>query len=236
MFLNYFLLHSYYLFVLQLRDLIVAIRASSERVQQFKEILKECEFELFELDYEEDELFSFDGAVITDDLLPFLDCPKQWSSTYFFLKRGLKLRRAIDEIAKDQELCENELKEEEWLILEQVFSFLEKFALVTTYVETSHFPTLSLVIPMYNRLLNLLEETSRDESKHPLVVKGAAAGLQKLSAYYEEASPLLMAATFMDPRCKMQYFVDSGCNFGVEIGEACTIIEEDLMTTRVKPV
>lgn len=220
----------------KLRDLIVAIRASSERVQQFKEILKECEFELFELDYEEDELFSFDGAVITDDLLPFLDCPKQWSSTYFFLKRGLKLRRAIDEIAKDQELCENELKEEEWLILEQVFSFLEKFALVTTYVETSHFPTLSLVIPMYNRLLNLLEETSRDESKHPLVVKGAAAGLQKLSAYYEEASPLLMAATFMDPRCKMQYFVDSGCNFGVEIGEACTIIEEDLMTTRVKPV
>ncbi|XP_057373479.1 uncharacterized protein LOC130694417 [Daphnia carinata] len=219
----------------KLRDLIVAIRASLERVQQFKEILKECEFELSELDYEEDELFSFDGAVITDDLLPFLDCREQWSSTYFFLKRGLKLRRAIDEIAKDQELCQNELKEEDWLILEQVFSFLEKFALVTTYVETSHFPTLSLVIPMYNRLLNLLEETSRDESKHTLIVKGASAGLQILSAYYEEASPLLMAATFMDPRCKMQYFVESGCNFGGETGDGCTVIE-DRMAARVKPV
>lgn len=174
--------------------------------------------------------------MITDDVLPVVDCPTRWSSTYFFLKRSLKLRRAIDEISKDEELCKNLLKEEEWLVLGQVFSFLEEFALVTNYVEASQHPTLSLVVPMCNRLLNLLEETSRDESKDPLLVKGAAAGLLKLSAYYDEASPVVMAATFLDPRCKMQYFIDNGWSCGGETADAYVGIEENLIATRVKPV
>ncbi|KAI9560793.1 hypothetical protein GHT06_011745 [Daphnia sinensis] len=218
----------------KLRNLIVQIRASPQRIQKFKTIANECRLE--NLDYEEDEIFCFEGAIIPDDLLPVLDCPKRWSSTYFFLKRGLKLRPALDKIAEDKELCKNSLDEREWLSFQQMFSFLEEFTLVTTYIEANQHPTVSLVVPMCNRLLNLLEETSQEPSNHPLLVKGAAAGLLKLSAYYDKASPVVMAATFMDPRCKMQYFIDNGWSCGGETVDAFDGIEENLITSRVKPV
>uniref|UniRef100_A0A0P6EU04 Zinc finger protein n=1 Tax=Daphnia magna TaxID=35525 RepID=A0A0P6EU04_9CRUS len=218
----------------KLRDFIVEIRASPQRIQKFKTVVTECELE--SLDYEEDEIFCFEGAIIPDDLLPVLDCPKRWSSTYFFLKRGLRLKPAFDKIAEDQEFRKNLLGEEEWLSFRQMFSFLEEFTLVTTYIEANQHPTVSLVVPMCNRLLNLLEETSQDPSNHPLLVKGAAAGLLKLSAYYDKASPVVMAATFMDPRCKMQYFIDNGWSCGGETVDAFDGIEENLITSRVKPV
>ncbi|XP_045028216.1 uncharacterized protein LOC116922130 [Daphnia magna] len=162
-----------------LHDLVVAIRSSPQRIQKFKSIFKKCIFGTSDLLYEEDELFSSDGGVVPQDLLPILDCPTLWSSTYFFLKRGFKVRYAIDKIAMDVELRKNELQDGEWQILRQVFSFLEDFAVATTYIEASQYPTLFLVVPMYNRLLNLLEEASTDRSKHPLLVKGATAGFQK---------------------------------------------------------
>lgn len=77
-------------------------------------------------------MISQDGVAIdTNDLLPILDCPTHWSSTYFFLKRALKLRYPIDEIAKDQDLRKNELKRDEWAILDNVFQFLQNFAIIT---------------------------------------------------------------------------------------------------------
>ncbi|XP_057371912.1 uncharacterized protein LOC130692850 [Daphnia carinata] len=218
----------------KLRDLVVEIRAFPQRIQKFKTIVNECGLE--NLEYEEDEVFCFEGAIIPDDILPVLDCPKRWSSTYFFLKRGLKLRPAFDKIAEDQELSKNLLGEEDWISFRQMFSFLEEFTLVTTYIEANQHPTVSLVVPMCNRLLNLLEETSQEPSNHPLLVKGAAAGLLKLSTYYDKASPVVMAATFMDPRCKMQYFIDNGWSCGGETVDAFDGIEENLITSRVKPV
>ncbi|KZS03598.1 Uncharacterized protein APZ42_033644 [Daphnia magna] len=188
----------------KLRDLVVGIRSSPQRIEKFKRIAKYCEVEDEELDYEEDEKLFLDGGLIPTDLLPILDCPTRWSSTYFFLKRALKIKNALNEIAKEQELRMYELQEDVWIILSQVFAFLEDFAVVTTYVEASQYPTLSLVVPMYTRLLDQLEEASCDHSKHPLLVQGAAAGFAKLSSYYDKASPLVMAATFVDPRCKMK--------------------------------
>ncbi|KAK4037830.1 hypothetical protein OUZ56_029856 [Daphnia magna] len=90
---------------------------------------------------------------------------------------NLTVKSALNEIAIDVELRENELQDGERLVLRQVFFFLEDFTVATTYIEASQYPTLSLVVLMYNRLLNLLEEASTDRSKHPLLVKGAAAGM-----------------------------------------------------------
>ncbi|KAK4017339.1 hypothetical protein OUZ56_032286 [Daphnia magna] len=109
------------------------------------------------------------------------------------------------------------------------------FAVLTTYVEVSQYPTLSLVVPMYNRLLDQLEEASRDHSKHPLLVQGAAAGFAKLSSYYNKAFPLVMAATFVDPRCKMKYFIDNGWSTGGGTYDAYIGTDENLIISRVKP-
>ena len=90
-----------------------------------------------DLDYEEEKLISQDGVAIeTNDLLPILDCPTHWSFTFFFLKRALKLRYPIDEIAKDQDLRKNELQRDEWAILDNVFQFLQNFAIITVRQRT----------------------------------------------------------------------------------------------------
>lgn len=220
---------------LQLRNLVTSIRASPKRIQKFKKILKDLCIELNDLEYEREELFAAGEDIINSDLLPILDCPTRWSSTYFFLKRALKLQAAINEIAKDQDLRKNELQQEEWDILKEVFNFLESFAFITTYVEGTSYPTLSLVVPMYNKLLDLFEEVSRDDTKHTLIQKGAKAGLDKLLSYYDKSSPLIMTATFMDPRCKMNYFIANGWNVGGELADSYAPSDEDLILTRVKP-
>jgi hypothetical protein len=221
--------------ILQLRSLVVSIRASPLRIEKFKEILLEGGVQLSDVEYEEAELLCAEGVIIDNDLLPIMDCPTRWSSTYFFLKRSLKMRTALDEIAKDQDLRKHKVQGNEWLILQEVFNFLKSFALITTYVEETSYPTLSLVVPMYNKLLNLLEDVTRDPSKHLLIRKGAAAGLDKLSYYYDKTSPMVMVATFLDPRCKLEYFVTHGWNYGGAMDDSFTPLDVDLISSRVKP-
>ena len=124
-------------------------------------------------------------------------CTNTLELNLFFLKRALKLRTSIDEIAKEQDLRKYEIHNSEWDILKEIFSFLEEFALITTYIEGCDYPTLSLVVPMFNQLLDILRDVSKDTSKNPLVMQGAAAGLQKLLNYYDKTSPIALAATFL---------------------------------------
>ena len=98
-------------------------------------------------DYEEEELLANEGTVISTDLLPILDCKTRWSAGHFFVKRAVKLRKAIDEIAQDKDLRKNELSVEDWRTLRQILELLEEFAIITKYVEGSKYPTLSLVVP-----------------------------------------------------------------------------------------
>lgn len=222
----------------QLRDLINSIRASRRRIQKFKNVLESCGLHDEEYQEEEEEMAFPEGSVIAHDLLPILDHTSQWSSTYYFLRRAVKLRPAIDEIAKEADLQRNEMYKEDWENLDQVLEFLEEFATITKYIEGSGFPTLSLVVPMYNRLLVILEDVSKGRHEsitHSLIVKGAAAGLQKLASYYDKSSPVVMAATFMDPRLKMQYFIENGWNCGEESQDALQAMDKKLITSRVKP-
>ena len=121
---------------------------------------------------------------------PSLRLQNQEELWYFFVKRGLKLRVAIDEIANDTDLRKSELDEEEWRILGEVVELLSESAIITKYVEGSGYPTLSLVVPMYNRLLVVLEEVAKGHHSsitHPLIVEWDKAGLQKLSGNYNKA-------------------------------------------------
>lgn len=93
------------------------------------------------LEYEEDETFNFSDVVIPTDLLPIMDCPSRWNSTYFFLKRVLKLRHPLNENAKEHELRKYEMEVDEWEVLREIFLFLKDFALITSYIEGSNYPT-----------------------------------------------------------------------------------------------
>jgi len=51
------------------------------------------------------------------------------------------------------------ISENIWQILEEIQTFLKPFALVTKYMSGSKYPTLSSVIPYFNRLCDHLEDT-----------------------------------------------------------------------------
>jgi len=82
----------------QLRDLVASIGASPQRIEKFKKILKSCRLQ--NKNYEEEELLANEGSVISQDLLPILDCKTRWSSGYFFIKRAVKLRVALTKLHK----------------------------------------------------------------------------------------------------------------------------------------
>ena len=73
------------------------------------------------------------------------------------------------------------------------------------------------------------------KTNHVLIVSGAQAGLDKLAKYYDKASPVLMAAAFMDPRLKMTYFVENGWDFGGAIMDEFQGTGENLISGRVRP-
>ncbi|KZS00233.1 Uncharacterized protein APZ42_003555, partial [Daphnia magna] len=67
---------------------------------------------------------------------------------------------------------------------------------------------------------------------------GSAAGLDKLANYYDKASPIVMVATFLDPRCKLEYFETHGWNCGGENDNSFAQLDADnvdLFSSRVKP-
>ncbi|XP_045029823.1 uncharacterized protein LOC123472419 [Daphnia magna] len=171
------------------------------------------------LQYEEEEvlLSTLNGVVITGDLLPILDDQTRWSSTYYFLKRSLRLKNAINEIAKDWDLRKNELQPGEWEIVKEIFEFFKSFAIITTYIEATKYPTLFLVVHMYKSFWISSKKCQRTEENISLIQEGAQAGLKKLSSYYEKSSPLVKTATFMDARCRMNYFLVNDWNVGAEL-------------------
>lgn len=94
----------------QARNLVVSIRASPQRIAKFKKILQACGVQLQDVEYEEDELLCAEEHIIDHDLLSIWDFPTRWNSTFFILKRALKLSNALDEIAKNHDLRKNEIQ------------------------------------------------------------------------------------------------------------------------------
>jgi len=77
---------------------------------------------------------------------------------FHFLKRAIRLSQSIDEKAANVELRANELNGHDWSVLNDIYHILKEFADITTVFEGSLYPTLSLVIPMYNRVMTSLED------------------------------------------------------------------------------
>jgi hypothetical protein len=78
--------------------------------------------------------------------------------------------------------------------------------------------------PLYNvqSLLIILEGVAygyHSSINHPLIVEGANASLLKWSAYYDKSSPIVMAVNFMNPRLKMEYFLENGWKLLLMLGK-----------------
>lgn len=165
------------------------------------------------------------------NLIPQLDVPTRWSSCYFMIERALKLQKGLDHVAANlKELRQFELQEDDWKRLQEVLCFLKPFAETTRHIEGFKYPTLSSVIPLYNKLLDNVEDWRADKSKAAEIQKAAELVFDKLMKYYEKTTPIYLLATVLDPRLKLMYFKGHGWEIGDEQSGG-----ENLIETRILP-
>ena len=99
----------------------------------------------------------------------------------------------------------------QWDCLETVSTMFEEFYEATVLASKSKTPTLTSVIPIYNLLIDALEDRI-DMAETTLIQKefgsAALAAKEKLLEYYNrtDASPFYLAALILDPRNKLAYF------------------------------
>ncbi|CAB5351885.1 unnamed protein product [Rhizophagus irregularis] len=199
-----------------LRELIVKIRASFLRREKLSNACKNNDI---------------------NDLKPILDVPTRWNSTFDMIKRALQLKVALEYIVfHDKDLKKYTFSEEKWAIFEQIKNFLEIFKEVTVIMLGSHYPTLSLTVPLYNILIDHVEdvisndkeddddeddeeeneenneendgENDDDEKWNQIVKKAAKKCKVKLLEYYNKTNDTYLISIILDPRLKLKYYKD----------------------------
>lgn len=84
---------------------------------------------------------------------PKLDCSTRWNSTYFLIQRALRLRAALTVQFEQLKLP---LDDEDWKSFTELDAFFNRFDKATNLCCADKYPTLSLVVPIYNVLMNQL--------------------------------------------------------------------------------
>ena len=199
------------------------IRAFPHRMAKFKCGLSQTRIDLV------NALSAVDSnGVLTGDSkdLPLLS--DVVNASYTMIESALSVRKGLDYItALDGDLKSLKISSAEWDMIDEIFEFLKPFAEATKRVEGIKYPTLSCVIPLYNKLLNFVEDWKLNVHKHKETRKGAEAAFEILHRNYDKTTPIYMVATILDPRHKMNYFTHNGWDVGED--------GSNLIETKVKP-
>jgi len=122
------------------------------------------------------------------------------------------------------------ITDNQWDELKKIQNFLLPFKEVTTIMSSSTFPTLSTTIPLYNILIDHVEDVINDETeeestatdeiessenekendeKWSQLIKNASKKCkEKLLEYYNKTNDSYLISTILDPRLKLQYYKD----------------------------
>jgi hypothetical protein len=97
-------------------------------------------------------------------------------------------------------------------MFEQILKFFKPFKEVTILMSGSTYPTLSTTVPLYNILIDHIEDTASLESAEQIIITAAAICKEKLEEYYNKTNKTCLIATILDPRFKIQYYEDNNWN------------------------
>ena len=98
--------------------------------------------------------------------------------------------------------------DDEWCELDIIKTFLKKFKEITVIMSSSSYPTLSMVIPLYNALIDHTEDYISDDNNSSVIKNAATNCRTKLLEYYNKTNDACIIVTILDPRLKMEYYDD----------------------------
>ncbi|GBB88912.1 hypothetical protein RclHR1_15510004 [Rhizophagus clarus] len=102
------------------------------------------------------------------------------------------------------------INEEEWVHLLEIEELLKCFAKATKQICGETYPTISYVIPIYNILLNKLEDFCDTPNRFENGKEAATNAINKLKTYYNKTDSTLYAVSLiLDPRLKIEYMKDN---------------------------
>jgi hypothetical protein len=177
-------------FISRLRWLVVKVRDSPQRRTKFA---RQCVH----------SGISAKGLIV--------DVRTRWNSTHAMIERALELREPLDAMATlEQGLVEHRLTPREWQLLQNALPLFEAFKVATDHLCTAAHPTLTTAVPVYNFLIDALEEYCDTRESFAVIRAAAEAALEKLRTYYSKTGAEVYAvATILDPRFKLQYYKES---------------------------
>lgn len=73
-------------------------------------------------------------------------------------------------------------------------------------MSSSTYSTLTTTIPLYNSLIDHIEDTESETNIDPIIKEAAISCKEKLLEYYNKTNESYLIATILDPRLKLQYY------------------------------
>ncbi|CAB5363041.1 unnamed protein product [Rhizophagus irregularis] len=159
--------------ITKLRTLIIKIRASPQKKEKFK---RQC----------------IALNIKPLELIP--DVKTRWNSTHNMIKRAIILREPLYNFAvTDKELLSYVLNDIEWKKIKEIQGLLICFEKATLEMSSSYFPTLGQTVPIYNYLIDKIEDFLDEETdtKSEDVVNAANNAKNKLQQYYPSSDGLV---------------------------------------------
>lgn len=143
----------------------------------------------------------------------------RWNSTFLMLKRLIEQREAVIGVLSDRTVTTRNqagqlmLSEDEWTLIENIANVLQPFELVTTLLSSDSQPTISIVMPILQSLVqNFLSKTNDEDTddvtrmKNQLLQEMRSRFKDVLCSDYSVTGSLeisvLDISTFLDPRFK----------------------------------
>ncbi|CAB4416041.1 unnamed protein product [Rhizophagus irregularis] len=118
----------------------------------------------------------------------------------------------------DNELKIYLLSDEDWNRIQEVESLMECFQTATLAMSEANHPTLCQTIPIYNYLLDIIEDFIDKKKPSEDVVIAANNAKEKLLRYYPTSDGLVyIISTILDSKNKMEYYHENGFDDYIEI-------------------
>jgi hypothetical protein len=170
----------------KVRELIGFLNMSSKQLQLLEETAKN---------------------INADYLSPKGDVITRWNSTYEMIDRVLKLKPILTLLfIQNEDYKKKKFPENLWDTLENLRNLLEPFSEATHLISASEYPSLCIILPLYDNLIVHLNNFNSDK----LDLKKCAETIKKKLSGYEKniKSDLAIFAAMIDPRLKFEYFGD----------------------------